>query len=279
MQPAEVERRHIKPVEVIELLRAQNVVAVYQHGQRGKTIEQRVQTVVDALQSCLPSVECLAYMEPEASLLFLARARHRLRDIQARLEGSRLDGSLKRFLPNRRFLTRVKLANYKSIAATDVRLPQVSLVVGPNGSGKSNFLDALRFVADALNTSLDQALRARGGLDLVQRKPTKGVEPFGLRLQFELADSYGWYALTIRAKAEDGYEICREECHLTERARRKGARKHFFRVERGQVVDASVSKAQRAAEDRLYLVTVSGFDEFPARVRCLGGHAVCEPGT
>ena len=45
------------------------------------------------------------------------------------------------------------MLNYKSIAAASVKLPQVSLLVGPNGSGKSNFLDALRFVADALNTS------------------------------------------------------------------------------------------------------------------------------
>ena len=43
------DRRHIKPVEVLGLLRDHNVVAVYQHGEFGKTIEQRVQTVVQAL--------------------------------------------------------------------------------------------------------------------------------------------------------------------------------------------------------------------------------------
>ncbi|MGH9412676.1 MAG: AAA family ATPase [Terriglobales bacterium] len=36
-------------------------------------------------------------------------------------------------------------------------------IVGRNGSGKSNFLDSLRFIADALNSSLDKALDARGG--------------------------------------------------------------------------------------------------------------------
>jgi len=53
------------------------------------------------------------------------------------------------------FLTRVVLRNYKSIAECNVRLHPLVFLVGPNGAGKSNFLDALRFVADALRTSLD----------------------------------------------------------------------------------------------------------------------------
>ena len=63
-----------------------------------------------------------------------------------------------------RLLRRVVLRNYKSIAACDVSLAQLSFLVGPNGSGKSNFLDALRFIADALRFSVDHALRDRGGL-------------------------------------------------------------------------------------------------------------------
>ena len=58
---------------------------------------------------------------------------------------------------DRRLLHRVVLRNYKSIAACDVSLAQLSFLVGPNGSGKSNFLDALRFVADALRFSIDHA--------------------------------------------------------------------------------------------------------------------------
>ena len=71
------------------------------------------------------------------------------------------------------FLTRVVLENYKSIAHGDVRLGPLNYLVGPNGAGKSNFLDALRFVADALTHSVEQALCARGGrrLDLLLRTP------------------------------------------------------------------------------------------------------------
>src|SRR5713101_3554241 len=68
------------------------------------------------------------------------------------------------------FLTRVVLRNYKSIAACDVQLCPLVFLVGPNGAGKSNFLDALRFVADALRTSLDHALRDRGGIKEVRRR-------------------------------------------------------------------------------------------------------------
>jgi len=68
------------------------------------------------------------------------------------------------------FLTRVVLRNYKSIATCDVRLHPLVFLVGPNGAGKSNFLDALRFVTDALRTSLDHALRDRGGIKEVRRR-------------------------------------------------------------------------------------------------------------
>jgi predicted ATPase len=67
-------------------------------------------------------------------------------------------------------IRQVALKNYKSIARCDVRLGPLMFLVGPNGSGKSNFLDALRFVSDALNTSLDHALRDRGGIQEVRRR-------------------------------------------------------------------------------------------------------------
>ncbi|MBI2914126.1 MAG: AAA family ATPase, partial [Chloroflexi bacterium] len=52
-------------------------------------------------------------------------------------------------------ISRVSLRNYKSIARCSVNLRSLVFFVGANGSGKSNFLDALRFVAESLNTSLD----------------------------------------------------------------------------------------------------------------------------
>ncbi len=75
-------------------------------------------------------------------------------------------------------ITQVTLKDYKSIARCDVRLGPLTFLVGPNGSGKSNFLDALRFVSDALNTSLDHALRDRGGIQEVLRRPSQPFQHF-----------------------------------------------------------------------------------------------------
>jgi AAA15 family ATPase/GTPase len=58
-------------------------------------------------------------------------------------------------------ITRVVLKNYKSIAACDVPLGPLTILVGPNGAGKSNFLDAMRFCRDALRTPLDEVFAKR----------------------------------------------------------------------------------------------------------------------
>ena len=268
--------QHVKPQEILGLLKAGNVVAVYQHRSRDQSADQRVRAVADVLHQLQPSIDCLglAHEDQKSAMLFLSMLPKRLDDIAACLEGLPLRGSLSRFPPDRRLLTRVCLSNYKSIATCDVALPQIAFLVGPNGSGKSNFLDALRFIADAFSSNLDHALRIRGGIDLVQRKPHKGSEPFGMRLHLELPACRGWYALTIGAKGEFGYEVRREECHLVQR---ENSCKHFFRVERGKVVDASVSDAPKAEADRLYLVTVSGLKAFRSAFDALAGMRSSNP--
>lgn len=71
---------------------------------------------------------------------------------------------------NPTFIRSVSVRNYKSIAACKLELGPLTFMVGPNGAGKSNFLDALRFVSDALRTSLDHALRDRGTIREVRRR-------------------------------------------------------------------------------------------------------------
>ena len=159
-----------------------------------------------------------------------------------------------------RFLTRVILKNYKSIAACDVSLGPLTFLVGPNGSGKSNFLDALRFVADSLRTSLDHALRDRGGISEVRRRSGGHPIHFGLRLEFVLGDDWtGYYAFRIAAKTGGGYEVQQEECEIIG----SGAlgERHRFRVRDGKV-RATVPVVPAAVPDRLYLVAASGLPEF-----------------
>ena len=159
------------------------------------------------------------------------------------------------------FITRVVLKNYKSIAACDVQLGPLTFLVGRNGSGKSNFLDALRFVADALNSSLDHAVRARGGINNVRRRSRGHPNHFSIRLEFALPEgSTGHYAFQIRTRSPGGYEIQTEECRIQNKPCLTS--EDYFHVENGTVINTSVKVAPAAATDRLYLVNASGLPEF-----------------
>ena len=181
---------------------------------------------------------------------------------------------------DRRLLTRVVLRNYKSIAACDVSPAQLSFLVGPNGSGKSNFLDALHFVADSLRFSLGHALRVRGGINDVLRRSGGRPTHFGIRVEFNLADSRGHYAFSVK-KWRSEYEIQQEECRvvqqdgddprLNEGEHGRTIAPHFYKVKRGRVVDSSLSPTPAAAADRLYLVNVSGVDSFRPVYDALSG--------
>src|SRR5687768_14877083 len=104
-------------------------------------------------------------------------------------------------------ISRVMLRNYKSIASCRVDLQELTFLVGPNGSGKSNFLDGLRFVSDALRTSLDHALRDRGTIKEVRRRSGGHPNHFAIRLDFSLgAGGMGHYSFRVGAKPSGGFE-------------------------------------------------------------------------
>ena len=164
-------------------------------------------------------------------------------------------------MKNSTFITRVVLKNYKSIAACDVRLQPLTFLVGRNGAGKSNFLDALRFVADALNLDLGHAIRDRGGINDIRRRSRGHPNHFSIRLEFALPEGFtGHYALQIRTCSPGGYEIQTEECRIQNKLCLTS--EEYFRVESGTVTDTSVEVAPAAASDRLYLVNASGLPEF-----------------
>jgi predicted ATPase len=165
-------------------------------------------------------------------------------------------------------IARVVLKNYKSIAACSVRLRPLIFLVGPNGSGKSNFLDALRLVSESLNSSLDHALRERGGINEVRRRSSGHPTHFGIRLEFALPDSTsGYYAFQVGAKAKGGFEVQREECRVYARKALEGDR--FYLVNSGQVEDSNPKPLPPAADDRLFLVAASSLPEFRPLYDCL----------
>ncbi len=129
----------------------------------------------------------------------------------------------------------------------------MTFLVGANGSGKSNFLDALRLIGDALNRSLDHALRDRGGLEEVRRRSGGHPTHFSVRVDFELGEGSGFYAFKVGAKKQGTWSISHEECLLG---------KNFYSVREGVVqrpIDQAMPPAQR---DRLYLVNAAGLPGF-----------------
>ena len=161
------------------------------------------------------------------------------------------------------FITKVTIKNYKSIAACHVQLCPLTFLVGPNGAGKSNFLDALWFVADALNSSLDHAIRDRGGIKEVRRRSGGHPNQFGIRLEFALPDgTTGHYAFRIGSTSllKREYEVQREECVI--RNAELFAPETYFHVHDGAVAETSLEVAPAAAIDRLFLVHASGLKEF-----------------
>ena len=127
----------------------------------------------------------------------------------------------------------------------------------PNGCGKSNFLDALRFVAEALRFSLDHALRDRGGIQEVRRRSGGHPNHFGIRLDLQLPSATGWYAFRVAAKPGGSYSVQREECFVV------GAEGHgSYNVVDGKVENSTIPNPPACASDRLYLVNMSGFELF-----------------
>ena len=164
-------------------------------------------------------------------------------------------------MKNSTFITKVTLRNYKSIASCEVQLRPLMFLVGPNGAGKSNFLDSLRFVADALNSSLDHAIRDRGGIDDVYCRSSGRPKYFSIRLDFTLSDgSTGHYAFRIGDFSRGRYKVQTEECVL--RSTQQPIQEDYFYVENGTVTKTNMEVAPAAAKDRLYLVNASGLTEF-----------------
>ncbi|MCA1843804.1 MAG: AAA family ATPase, partial [Actinobacteria bacterium] len=166
-------------------------------------------------------------------------------------------------------LRRVVIKNYRSIAGCDVRLRPLSLLVGRNGSGKSNFLDALRFVADALNTSLDHALRDRGGINEVRRRSGGHPTHFGMRLEFTLpSGATGSYAFRVAARARGAYEVQEEQCAVSDSGT---LALHRFHVGAGGVSTDLEQAMPPALTDRLYLVNAGGLPQFRPVYDALSG--------
>ena len=158
-------------------------------------------------------------------------------------------------------LGRVKIRNYRSIGSCDVSLRRLTLLVGRNGAGKSNFLDALRFVTDGLQTSLDHAIKSRGGVQAVRRKSVGHPRNFAIELTLNLPNlSRATYGFEVAARKEGGFTVRQER--LTVQAP-DGRVLNSFSVEDGKIRRTTeLAPLPQPVHDRLFLVVASGIPAF-----------------
>lgn len=167
----------------------------------------------------------------------------------------------------RPFVSELRVRNYKSIGQCRVALKPLTVVVGRNGAGKSNFLDSLRFVADALNTSLDHALKSRGGIEDVRRRSTGHPWDFAIGLTLSISNN---------RSAEYGFEIGTERTATRDKRGRIFVKNEslVIRNQLGMViasyktdrvsasVTSSITPMPAFLDDRLYLVAASSIPQF-----------------
>lgn len=159
-----------------------------------------------------------------------------------------------------RSLRRVVMKNYKSLAATTVDLEPFTVLVGQNGSGKSNFVDALRFVGDCLNTSISMALQNRGGINAVRRHSRGHPTHFGIRLVIQLEEhGLADYSFEIAARQQGRFEVRGERCVVQTSLLREPRR---YQVQNGEFTQEFPDIRPKIEIDRLALSVVSALEEF-----------------
>ncbi len=157
-------------------------------------------------------------------------------------------------------IRRVTIRNYKSISKCDVSLGALSVLVGRNGAGKSNFLDALRFVADGLHTTLDHALRSRGGIERVRRLSMGYPRNFSIRLEINLPSrQVATYAFEVTSRQGGGFSVKQESLTVRRGDNSIAAR---YRVSAGKITEPADEVMPPPSMDRLYLVHAAGLPLF-----------------
>lgn len=154
---------------------------------------------------------------------------------------------------------RLILDNYKSVDHLDITLEPLTLLVGRNAAGKSNILDAMRFATDALQNSLEYAMRERGGINEVRRRSLGSRPPnFAIEMSVNLGDSRALFRFKIAAVAGGKFKVGEEQCQVKGDF---GTQKYL--VKNGVVKEWTLPAAAPAGvDDRLFLVAVSGQPEF-----------------
>lgn len=161
-------------------------------------------------------------------------------------------------MENRILIDRFAVKNYRSIKECDVQLRPLTFLVGANGSGKTSFVDALLFVASALNETLQRAIITRGGIHSILYQFLS--RPASMTFSYHISAEQSFrceFHLELHVSSDWSVTVVREECLIEN----SDGVKHSYLVSDGKVTGtAAVFPA--FSPDRIFLANASGLPEF-----------------
>ncbi len=86
------------------------------------------------------------------------------------------------------FLSRIRIANFKSLKDVEINSEGLVALVGPNGSGKTNFALAMKFLSEVHQHGLEMAISRAGGFEnIAYRKGKRTTAPieFEVEVRFD----------------------------------------------------------------------------------------------
>lgn len=111
-------------------------------------------------------------------------------------------------------ITEVHVRNFRGIGDETISLNRLTVLVGPNGAGKSSFVDAIRFVRDAVSLGPDDAVLRRHGIAALRRWSPRRPYELEIVLKFSLSGLHGRYGFSVASGGEGNFRIKHELCEI-----------------------------------------------------------------
>ncbi|MCL5960606.1 MAG: AAA family ATPase [Chloroflexi bacterium] len=146
-------------------------------------------------------------------------------------------------------IKRIRVSNFKSFDHVDVELGNFNVLIGANASGKSAFVQIFKFLRDAVEVGLDNAISMQGGAEYLRNMRIGRSRTLSLEVVFDhdfefLSNILGGsgrrsnisirgyeisqeFALEFRARGDEFRiveDVLRLKCEFFEKSAKKGAK-------------------------------------------------------